>query len=38
MGRLEGVFVVSQLVTLMDGLKSRAHVIVMGVTNRQNTR
>ena len=26
----------SQLLTLMDGLKSRAHVIVMGATNRPN--
>jgi len=29
--------IVSQLLTLMDGLKSRAHVIVMGATNRPNT-
>ena len=28
----------SQLLTLMDGLKSRAHVIVMGATNRPNRR
>jgi len=28
---------VSQLLTLMDGLKSRAHVIVMGATNRPNS-
>jgi transitional endoplasmic reticulum ATPase len=28
---------VSQLLTLMDGLKSRAHVIVIGATNRPNT-
>ena len=28
--------IVSQLLTLMDGLKSRAHVIVMGATNRPN--
>jgi hypothetical protein len=28
---------VSQLLTLMDGLKSRAHVIVMAATNRPNT-
>jgi len=28
--------IVSQLLTLMDGLKSRAHVIVIGATNRQN--
>jgi transitional endoplasmic reticulum ATPase len=26
-----------QLLTLMDGLKSRAHVIVMGATNRPNS-
>lgn len=30
--------IVSQLLTLMDGLKSRAHVIVMGATNRPNRR
>ncbi|KAI3866762.1 hypothetical protein MKW92_052495 [Papaver armeniacum] len=29
--------VVSMLLTLMDGLKSRAHVIVMGATNRPNS-
>jgi len=29
--------IVSQLLTLMDGLKSRAHVIVIGVTNRANS-
>ncbi|OEL27398.1 Cell division cycle protein 48-like protein [Dichanthelium oligosanthes] len=29
--------VVSQLLTLMDGLKARAHVIVMGATNRPNS-
>ncbi|KAH3759746.1 cell division cycle protein 48-like [Pelomyxa schiedti] len=29
--------VVSQLLTLMDGLKSRAHVIVMAATNRPNS-
>ncbi|KAL6759907.1 cell division cycle protein 48 [Haematococcus lacustris] len=29
--------IVSQLLTLMDGLKSRAHVIVMAATNRPNT-
>ena len=29
--------IVSQLLTLMDGLKARAHVIVMGATNRPNT-
>jgi len=29
--------IVSQLLTLMDGLKSRAHVVVMGATNRPNT-
>ena len=28
--------IVSQLLTLMDGLKSRSHVIVMGATNRPN--
>eukprot|EP00003_Mantamonas_plastica_P005748 TRINITY_DN1467_c0_g1_i1.p1 TRINITY_DN1467_c0_g1~~TRINITY_DN1467_c0_g1_i1.p1 ORF type:complete len:819 (-),score=356.79 TRINITY_DN1467_c0_g1_i1:101-2557(-) len=28
--------IVSQLLTLMDGLKSRAHVIVIGATNRPN--
>jgi len=28
---------VSQLLTLMDGLKTRAHVIVMGATNRPNS-
>lgn len=27
----------SQLLTLMDGLKSRSHVIVMGATNRPNS-
>ncbi len=27
----------SQLLTLMDGLKSRAHVIVIAATNRPNT-
>ena len=27
----------SQLLTLMDGLKTRAHVIVMGATNRPNS-
>lgn len=27
----------SQLLTLMDGLKSRAHVIVMAATNRPNS-
>jgi transitional endoplasmic reticulum ATPase len=26
--------IVSQLLTLMDGLKSRAHVIVIAATNR----
>ena len=26
----------SQLLTLMDGLKARSHVIVMGATNRPN--
>ena len=26
-----------QLLTLMDGLKSRSHVIVMGATNRPNS-
>ncbi|CAM0955843.1 unnamed protein product [Alopecurus aequalis] len=29
--------IVSQLLNLMDGLKSRAHVIVMGATNRPNS-
>jgi len=29
--------IVSQLLTLMDGLKSRAHIIVMGATNRPNS-
>eukprot|EP01105_Mastigella_eilhardi_P021580 TRINITY_DN523_c0_g1_i1.p1 TRINITY_DN523_c0_g1~~TRINITY_DN523_c0_g1_i1.p1 ORF type:complete len:822 (-),score=243.75 TRINITY_DN523_c0_g1_i1:76-2484(-) len=29
--------VVSQLLTLMDGLKARAHVIVMAATNRPNS-
>ena len=29
--------VVSQLLTLMDGLKSRGHVIVIGATNRPNS-
>lgn len=29
--------IVSQLLTLMDGLKSRSHVIVMAATNRPNT-
>eukprot|EP01107_Rhizomastix_libera_P014448 TRINITY_DN4636_c0_g1_i1.p1 TRINITY_DN4636_c0_g1~~TRINITY_DN4636_c0_g1_i1.p1 ORF type:complete len:831 (+),score=259.16 TRINITY_DN4636_c0_g1_i1:44-2536(+) len=29
--------VVSQLLTLMDGLKSRSHVIVMAATNRPNS-
>ncbi|XP_042472227.1 cell division cycle protein 48 homolog [Zingiber officinale] len=29
--------IVSQLLTLMDGLKSRAHVIVIGATNMPNT-
>lgn len=28
--------IVSQLLTLMDGLKARSHVIVMGATNRPN--
>ena len=27
--------IVSQLLTLMDGVNSRAHVIVIGATNRQ---
>ena len=27
----------SQLLTLMDGLKQRAHVVVMGATNRPNS-
>ncbi|KAG2333332.1 hypothetical protein Bca52824_004512 [Brassica carinata] len=29
--------IVSQLLTLMDGLKARAHVIAMGATNRPNS-
>eukprot|EP01087_Luapelamoeba_hula_P011688 TRINITY_DN320_c0_g1_i1.p1 TRINITY_DN320_c0_g1~~TRINITY_DN320_c0_g1_i1.p1 ORF type:complete len:816 (+),score=162.07 TRINITY_DN320_c0_g1_i1:72-2450(+) len=29
--------IVSQLLTLMDGLKSRAHIIVIGATNRPNS-
>ncbi|XP_016516024.1 cell division cycle protein 48 homolog [Nicotiana tabacum] len=29
--------IVSQLLTLMDGLKSRAHVVVMAATNRPNS-
>ena len=29
--------IVSMLLTLMDGMKSRAHVIVMGATNRPNS-
>jgi len=29
--------IVSQLLTLMDGLKARAHVVVIGATNRPNT-
>merc|ERR550537_1256389 len=29
--------IVSQLLTLMDGLKKRAHVVVMAATNRPNT-
>ncbi|KAF5177980.1 Atp-dependent zinc metalloprotease ftsh [Thalictrum thalictroides] len=29
--------IVAQLLTLMDGLKSRAHVVVMGATNRPNS-
>ena len=29
--------IVSQLLTLMDGLKARSHVIVMAATNRPNT-
>jgi len=29
--------IVSQLLTLMDGLKTRAHVMVIGATNRPNT-
>ncbi|XXG84807.1 hypothetical protein AAC387_Pa11g0032 [Persea americana] len=35
-GEVEGR-IVSQLLTLMDGLKSRAHVIVIGATNRPNS-
>lgn len=27
----------SQLLTLMDGLKARSHVVVMGATNRPNS-
>merc|ERR1711937_674551 len=29
--------IVSQLLTLMDGLKQRSHVVVIGATNRPNT-
>lgn len=29
--------IVSQLLTLMDGLKQRAHVVVMAATNRPNS-
>merc|ERR1712134_36932 len=29
--------IVSQLLTLMDGIKQRAHVVVMGATNRPNS-
>ena len=29
--------IVSQLLTLMDGLKSRGHVVVIGATNRMNS-
>ena len=29
--------IVSQLLTLMDGLKSRGHVVVIGATNRPNS-
>ncbi|XP_042054259.1 cell division control protein 48 homolog E-like [Salvia splendens] len=29
--------IVSQLLTLMDGLKARAHIIVIGATNRPNS-
>ena len=29
--------IVSQLLTLMDGLKARSHVVVMGATNRPNS-
>ena len=29
--------IVSQLLTLMDGMKSRSHIIVMGATNRPNS-
>jgi transitional endoplasmic reticulum ATPase len=29
--------IVSMLLTLMDGMKSRAHIIVMGATNRPNS-
>ena len=30
--------IVSQLLTLMDGLKQRSHVIVMAATNRPNSQ
>ena len=29
--------IVSQLLTLMDGLKQRSHVIIMAATNRPNS-
>lgn len=29
--------IVSQLLTLMDGLKQRAHVVIMAATNRPNS-
>ena len=29
--------IVSQLLTLMDGLKARSHVVVIGATNRPNS-
>jgi len=29
--------IVSQLLTLMDGMKARAHIVVIGATNRPNT-
>ena len=29
--------IVSQLLTLMDGLKQRSHVVVMAATNRPNS-
>ena len=29
--------IISQLLTLMDGMKKRAHVVVMAATNRPNS-